>query len=400
MSEMEKSPGSYMLLVKIVLGLLAGIAIGYIHNEVLVRLLLTFNAIFGQILSFVIPLLVLAFVTAGIAELGRNAGKLLGITVVLSFSSTLLIAAIAFTVGEMVLPSITAGKSLVEAIKPDGGLQSYISPQFPAVMGVISALILSFVLGTGIAVTGATTLLSAFREFQEIIKKVISNIIIPLLPFYIAGVFANITYSGEVMGVMGAFAGVFAMVLALHFTVLVILFTIAGIISKKNPFVLLRNMLPAYFTALGTQSSAATIPVTLNCMRENGVKERVSNFVAPLCANIHMSGSITTITVCALAVIFLSEQTPDVMLIIQFVLALAFAMVASPGVPGGSVFAALPFLTSILGFNENLVGLMIALYITQDSFGTACNVTGDGAIAVMVNAIADAEEAKSLDVSA
>lgn len=373
------------LLFRLVAGIVAGIVIGYIHNEVLVRSFLTFNAIFGQFLSFVVPILVLAFVTSGIAELGKNAGKLLVYTVLLAFASTIVVGITVFFAGEAFLGSIISHTALVEVVRPDSQIVAYISPNFPPVMGVISALILAFILGAGIAFTGATTLASAFKEFQAIIQKIIAHIIIPLLPFYIAGVFANITYSGQVATVMKTFAGVFALVICLHIIILIALYTIAGLVAKRNPFVLLKNMLPAYFTALGTQSSAATIPVTIESMRANGVRERTADFVAPLCANIHMSGSMTTLTICSMSVMMLTNMDISFGLMAQFIVALAFAMVAAPGVPGGSVFAALPFLASILGFNETLQALMIALYLTQDSFGTACNVTGDGAIAVIVD---------------
>ena len=383
--------GNFGLLIKLISGILIGILIGAISssigNDLIVRILLTFNAIFGQFLKFVIPLLVVAFVTAGIAELGNNAGKLLIITVLLAFCSTILVGLITFLISSNILPYIVTKGALSTVENPEGITSAFINPNFPPIMDIISALILAFILGAGIAFTESKTLLSSFKEFQAIIQKVISSIIIPLLPIYIAGVFADITFAGKVVHIMQTFAGVFALVITFHICILIIEFTIAGSFVKKGPFALLKNMLPAYFTALGTQSSAATIPVNIEAMQTNGVKAKIADFVAPLCANIHMGGSMTTITICSTAVMLLSGMEPSLSLSSQFIFSLAFAMVAAPGVPGGAVMTALPFLVSILGFSEQLTVLMIALYLTQDSFGTACNVTGDGAIALIVDSI-------------
>lgn len=383
--------GNFGLLIKLLSGIIIGIILGSISasitNDIVVRILLTFNALFGQFLQFVIPLLVLAFVTAGIAELGKSAGKLLVVTVLLAFCSTIIVGLVTFLVSSNILPYIVVKGALSSVENPDGVATAFIDPKFAPVMGVISALILSFILGAGIAFTEAKHLLSIFKEFQVIIQKIIGAIIIPLLPIYIAGVFADIAFAGKVAHIMQTFAGVFALVITFHICILVLEFSIAGIVAKKNPFSLLKNMLPAYFTALGTQSSAATIPVTIEAMQSNGVKEKIADFVAPLCANIHMGGSMTTLTICSTAVMLLSGMEPSFALSAQFIFSLAIAMVASPGVPGGSVMTALPFLSTILGFTPELSAMMIALYLTQDSLGTACNVTGDGAIGIIVDCI-------------
>ncbi|MDE7469573.1 MAG: dicarboxylate/amino acid:cation symporter [Desulfovibrionaceae bacterium] len=382
---------NFGLLIKLLSGIILGIILGSISssisNDIIVRILLTFNALFGQFLQFVIPLLVLAFVTAGIAELGKNAGRLLVITVLLAFCSTILVGLVTFLISSNILPFIVVKGALSAVENPDGVTTPFINPNFKPVMDVISALLIAFILGAGIALTEAKNLLSNFKEFQVIIQKIISGIIIPLLPLYIAGVFADITFAGKVAHIMKTFAGVFALVITFHICILITEFIIAGIVAKKNPFTLIKNMLPAYFTALGTQSSAATIPVTIEAMQANGVKAKIADFVAPLCANIHMGGSMTTITICSTAVMLLSGIEPSFALSAQFIFSLAFAMVASPGVPGGSIMTALPFLMSILGFSQDLTVLMMALYLTQDSFGTACNVTGDGAIGVIVDSI-------------
>ena len=251
----------------------------------------------------------------------------------------------------------------------------------------MSALILSFTLGLGIAVTKAEGMKKIFNEFQDIVTKVIASIIIPLLPFHVFGIFSNLTFSGTVFEIMSVFIKVFGIIILLHICILIFQYVIAGVFAKKNPFALLKNMIPAYFTALGTQSSAATIPVTLEQTKKNGVRGEIADFVIPLCATIHLSGSTITLTSCALAIMMLNGIEISFISILPFILMLGVTMVAAPGVPGGAVMAALGVLETMLHFNPIMLNLMIALYIAQDSFGTACNVTGDGAIAVLVDAI-------------
>ena len=266
--------------------------------------------------------------------------------------------------------------------------------EMPAIMGVMSALILSFTLGLGIAVTKAEKLKGIFNEFQGIISKVIASIIIPLLPFHVFGIFSNLAFSGTVFEIMSVFIKVFGVIILLHIGILIFQYVIAGVVSKKNPFALLKNMIPAYFTALGTQSSAATIPVTLEQTKKNGVRGEVADFVIPLCATIHLSGSTITLTSCAIAIMMLNGMEVTFMGILPFVLMLGVTMVAAPGVPGGAVMAALGVLESMLHFNPIMLNLMIALYIAQDSFGTACNVTGDGAIAVFIDKVTGKNKSK------
>ena len=228
----------------------------------------------------------------------------------------------------------------------------------------------------------------AFSDFQKIITKLIETVIIPLLPLHIFGIFLNMTVSGQVMSVITMFLKVIIVIFVLHVLLLLIQFTIAGSVSGKNPLRLLKNMLPAYATALGTQSSAATIPVTLAQAVKNGVRENIAIFVIPLCATIHLAGSTMKITACAMAIMYMSGEPVTFTSLAGFIMMLGVTMVAAPGVPGGAIMAALGLLQSMLGFNETLQALMIALYIAMDSFGTACNVTGDGAIAVVVDKIA------------
>lgn len=234
---------------------------------------------------------------------------------------------------------------------------------------------------------------SFFEEFQQIIEKVISYIIIPLLPFHIFGIFANMAYGGAVFEILSLFAVVFILIIIMHWVMLTGQYTTAGLLQKKNPFALIRTMLPAYFTALGTQSSAATIPVTLRQARKTGVKERVADFTVPLFATIHLSGSTITLVTCAIGVILLTGQAPSFGNFFPFILMLGVTMIAAPGVPGGAVMAAIGLLEVMLGFDETMVALMIALYLAQDSFGTAANVTGDGALANIVDRFTPSQKA-------
>jgi Na+/H+-dicarboxylate symporter len=257
----------------------------------------------------------------------------------------------------------------------------------PPLMGVMTALILAFTVGLGLASTQHETLMKATHGFEEIMVKTIKAAIIPLLPLYIFGIFLDMAYVGKVFSILSVFIKIIGVIFLIHIGILLLQFTIAGAITKKNPFRLLWNMLPAYFTALGTQSSAATIPVTLEQTRKNGVSEDIAGFTVPLCATIHMAGSTLKIVACALALMIMQGMPYDLGMFAGFICMLGITMVAAPGVPGGAIMASLGLLASMLGFSPESQALMIALYIAMDSFGTACNVTGDGAIALIVDKI-------------
>ena len=378
------------LLPRLIVGLIAGIIVGKIGFIPLLRVMLTFNGLFGNFLQFVIPLIILGFVAPGIGDLGKKAGKLLAVTTVLAYGSTIVSGSLAFFTNSILLRKILpAGAALAEGSHPEAGLLTgYLTVDMPPIMGVMTALLMAFTLGIGIAVVEGTTIKNFMNEVQTIVEKIITNIIIPFLPLYVAGIFANMTYAGEIVKIMSVFAKVFGIIIILHFVILLVQYTIAGTLSGANPILLIRKMLPAYFTAIGTQSSAATIPVTLNQTKQNGVNEGIADFTIPLCATIHLSGSIITLVSCSMAVMMLNGMPITFSGMFGFILMLGVTMVAAPGVPGGAVMAALGLLESMLGFGPELTSLMIALYLTQDSFGTACNVTGDGAIAIIVNRIA------------
>ena len=374
------------LLPRVIIAILLGLFLGYYLPAPAVRAFLTFNSIFSQFLGFMIPLIIIGLVAPAIAGIGKGAGKLLLATVAIAYIDTIVAGGLSYGTGTWLFPSMIAstGGSMPHLDKAVE-LTPYFTINIPAMVDVMSSLVFSFIIGLGIAYGGLRTMESVFNEFKAIIEKVIEKAIIPLLPLYIFGVFLNMTHNGQARQVLLVFSQIIIVILVLHILILVYEFCIAGAIIKRNPFRLLWNMLPAYLTALGTSSSAATIPVTLKQTEKNSVSKEVAGFVVPLCATIHLSGSAMKITACALTICLLTGLPHAPGLFIYFILMLAILMVAAPGVPGGAIMAALAPLSSILGFNEEAQALMIALYIAMDSFGTACNVTGDGAISIVVN---------------
>ena len=374
------------LLPRVIIAILLGLFLGYYLPAPAVRVFLTFNSIFSQFLGFMIPLIIIGLVTPAIAGIGKGAGKLLLATVVIAYVDTIVAGGLSYGTGTWLFPSMIASTGgVIPQIEKATELTPYFTINIPAMIDVMSSLVFSFIVGLGIAYGGLRTMENLFSEFKNIIEKVIEKAIIPLLPLYIFGVFLSMTHNGQARQVLIVFSQIIIVILVLHVLILVYEFCIAAAIVKRNPFRLLWNMLPAYLTALGTSSSAATIPVTLKQTEKNGVSNEVAGFVVPLCATIHLSGSAMKITACALAICLLTDLPHDPGLFIYFILMLSIIMVAAPGVPGGAIMAALAPLSSILGFDEEAQALMIALYIAMDSFGTACNVTGDGAIALAVN---------------
>lgn len=374
------------LIIRLLAGIAAGVLIGLAANETIVRLMVTIKEIIGTFIFFMVPLIILFFITAGIASLGKGAGRILGTTVGAAYASTILAGTFALSIVIFVLPAL--GLTGGEAAQPSE-MEGFIDFTIAPVFDVLTALILAFVFGIGIAATGSRKLLGFFTEGQSIVELSIRKVIIPLLPFYIAGVFAEMSYEGTVVQTLGVFGVVLLLAVGMHIAWLLIQYSIAGAMSRTNPFVLLKTMLPAYFTALGTMSSAATIPVTLASVKKTKARHAVANFVVPLCANIHLSGSMITIVTAATAVMYVYPGLafPGFLAMIPVIMTLGVMMVAAPGVPGGAVVAAVGVLSAMLGFDEGAVALMIAIYLAQDSFGTAANVTGDGAITMMINSL-------------
>ena len=373
------------LLPGVLCAIAAGIVCGLFFPDWLVRAVLTFNGLFGNFLGFIIPLLIVALVAPGIAELGRSAGKLLFITAGLAYGFTLVSGFFSYGVSSFAFPYLLDASAKTAQFAQAAELKPYFTVAMPPLMDVMTALVLAFTLGLGMAVIQGSRLKGAMLDLRDIVDRVIVRVIIPLLPYYIFGIFLNMTVAGQVASVL---------IFAITAVMLVLQFVVAGIVARKNPFPMLKTMLVAYMTALGTQSSAATIPVTLKQAVKLGVREEVAGFVIPLCAAIHLSGSTMKIVACALAIIFMSGTPMPFAQFAGFICMLGVTMVAAPGVPGGAIMAALGILQSMLGFGEAELGLMIALYIAMDSFGTACNVTGDGSIAVIVDKIYSRRGAK------
>ena len=385
------------LVPKLIIAIILGILIGQFLPEEICRIVVTLSGLFSSFLKFVIPLMILAYVTMGIADLSQGAGKLLLITVALAYGSTLIAGTASFLVSINLFPSFMSADALDQiAATADASLSPYFSISLQAILDTLSAVALAFILGLCLSSMRGkqigNSLYNGMAEFSKIIDKVLHTVIIPLLPLYICGTFVDMTKSGKTFAILSILWKVFLVVIVMHLICILIQFVIAGAVSKKNPFELIKNQVPGYTTALGTQSSAATIPVNLECAKNDGVCEQIRNFVVPLCANIHMAGSMITITACATAVCLMNQLPISLGTVIPYIMTLGVAMVASPGAPGGSIMTALPFLYMIFGAEAGdpdgaICAIMVALYITQDSFGTACNVSGDNAIGVIVNTI-------------
>lgn len=377
------------LLGKVVIAIVLGIIVGTFAPVWFARIFATFNSLFGNFLSFIIPLIIIGLITPAIGELGHGAGKLLALTALIAYLSTLFSGFFTFVSCQAVFPRVlTEGidTHLLTGIE-EVVIKPFFTIEMSKVMDVMPALILSFCIGLGITFLKGDTLQKAFLEFREIITMIIKNIIIPFLPLYIFGMFLSMSVSGQVYSVIMLFLKVILVIFILHVLLLLMQFLIAGAISGRNPLKALKGMLPAYATALGTSSSAATIPVTLQCAINNKVNPAIASFTVPLCATIHLAGSTMKITGFALAIQYFFGIPVDLPVFIGFIFMLGIIMIAAPGVPGGAIMAAVGILQSILGFNEQMIGLMITLYIAIDSFGTACNVTGDGAIALIMDKI-------------
>ncbi|MGE7954636.1 dicarboxylate/amino acid:cation symporter [Lysinibacillus xylanilyticus] len=374
------------LLAKIIIAILLAVILGNFVPESFVRIFATFNGLFGNFLNFVVPLIIIGFIAPGIAQLGKGSGKLLGLATFFAYFSTILAGILAFFVARNVLPNFIANGEMESMKNPEEFLaQAFFKVDMPPLMDVMAALIFAFIIGIGMAAIQSDVMKRGFEEFNVIIEKLIAFVIIPLLPFHIFGIFLNMTFGGQVAKILSVFAIVFVLIIVMHWVILLVQYTAAGILNKKNPLKLLRIMLPAYFTALGTQSSAAAIPVTLRQAQKTGASEKVTNFTIPLFATIHLSGSTITLVTCSLGVMMMNGMDISFAQYIGFIFMLGITMVAAPGVPGGAVMAAIGLLQTMLGFDETMVALMIALYLAQDSFGTATNVTGDGALSMIVD---------------
>lgn len=373
------------LLPKIIIAIVCGVVFGMFLPGEVVRVFLTFNGIFSQFLGFLIPLLILGLVAPAISDIGQGAGKMLIATTALAYFATVTSGLLSYAVSELTFPSLIYTQTTAASLATTEAMAPFFTVEIPAPMNVMTALVLAFTLGLTTATMQSVALKNVMKDFMQVIIKTINVAIIPLLPIYIFGIFLNMAYTGDAARVLTVFVKIIGVIFVMHIFLLIFQYCVAGAFVGKNPFRLLGRMLPAYFTALGTQSSAATIPVTLRQTIANGVNKSIAGFVIPLCATIHMSGSVMKIVACAMALMMMQHISYDFVTVIGFILMLAISIVAAPGVPGGAIMASLGVLASILGFTEADQALMIALYIAMDSFGTACNVTGDGSLALLID---------------
>lgn len=375
------------LLGYIVAGMLTGVLAGWGLPDWAIRIFVTFNGLFSQFLGFIIPLLILGLVAPAIVDIGKGAGKMLLFTVALAYVATLCAGVLSYFTGVTFFPQMIQPDQYLGAVAEARSLSPYFTIAMQPLMTVTSALVLAFVLGLTVANFTTTALKDVLLDLRMVIVSVIRSVIVPLLPLYILGIFADMTYSGQVVAIVGTFIKVIGVIFVLHFMLLFVQYLIGGWIGRKNPFRCMKLIIPAYLTALGTASSAATIPVTLRQAKAMGVDPAVADFTVPLCATIHMSGSTLKLVACALALMILQGHAYDFSMFMGFIAMLGITIIAAPGVPGGAVMASLGLLSGILGFSDADNALMIALYIAMDSFGTACNVSGDGALALIVNRV-------------
>lgn len=373
------------IFIALVLGILLGIICKSINFILPIQILATFSELFGTFLSFIIPLIMIGFIVPGIASLGKNSGKALLITTILAYLSTIIAGFLTFLVGKSLLPKLLKSNTLL--VDSNNTINSIFTIDIPPIMSVMSALVFSFILGISISKIKNSSILNIFNEFNIVVCDIVSNLLIPVVPIYIGAIFSKLSFTGEIFNTIKSFAIVYIILFSLQLIYILIQYSIAGSFKKENPFSLIKNMIPAYLTAVGTQSSSATIPVTLKCTSNNNVKEEVTDFVIPLAATIHLAGDTITLVLTSMSIMYMTNRTPSFAIMLPFILMLGVTMVAAPGVPGGGVMASLGILESMLGFGTLEKPLMIALHAAQDSFGTATNVTGDGALAIIMDKI-------------
>ena len=380
------------LIIAIALGIVIGAYLPVARKEI-TTILVTISGLFGKFLSFIIPLMIIAFVTKGIADLSEGAGKLLLASVIIAYLSTLIAGTLSYTMarnlfGNFVTPEL--------AEKIQAATSESLTPLFEIPLGpiidVTAALVLAFMMGLSVSILrqkgSGDGFYKLINEFNEIIVMILSNVIIPLLPLFILGNFANMAYSGSVFAILNIFWKIFICIIILHILYISLMFICAGAYTGRNPFSSLKKAIPAYLTAVGTQSSAATIPVNVECNRKIGVTKQIRDFVIPLCATVHLPGSMITLTSCVYTLLTMYDMPHSYGLIVKFIAILGVAMVAAPGAPGGAVMSALPFLPVVgIASDSPMATILISLYLTQDSFGTAANVTGDNAVSMAVEKI-------------
>lgn len=373
---------------KLLLGIIVGILLGLVLPENAMTVVVTLKYIMGQVITFCVPLIVIGFIAPSITKLGNSATKMLGVAVCLAYVSSVLAALVSTLAGYTIIPHLNIATQ-VEGLRDLPGV--FFELNIPQIMPVMSALVISILVGLAAVWTKAEITTKLLAEFQEIVLSVVSKVMIPLLPFFIAFTFCGLSWEGSLTKQLPVFIWVIVIVMVGHYLWLTVLYVLAGIYSGKNPIEVLKHYGPAYLTAVGTMSSAATLGVALECARKSKVlrKDMVS-FGIPLFANIHLCGSVLTeVFFCMTISKMLYGQLPDLGTMILFCVLLAVFAIGAPGVPGGTVVASLGLITGVLGFDGTGTGLMLAIFALQDSFGTACNVTGDGALTLMLSGYAE-----------
>lgn len=375
--------------MKLLLGVIVGIAVGQFVGPAFMNVVVTVRYILGQLILFCVPLIIIGFIAPSITRLGNNASKMLGFAVAIAYISSIGAALFSMAAGYVLIPNL----SIVTNVE---GLQALPDLVFkldiPPIMSVMSALALSLCLGLAAAWTKAKSITNALEEFQQIVLAIVTKIVIPLLPFFIAFTFCSLSYEGSITKQLPVFLQVIVIVMAGHYIWMALLYGIAGAYTGKNPLDIVKNYGPAYITAVGTMSSAATLAVALRCAKksEPPLRDDMVDFGIPLFANIHLCGSVLTEVFFVMTIAkILYGAIPSVGTMVLFCLLLGIFAIAAPGVPGGTVMASLGLITGILGFDESGTALMLTIFALQDSFGTACNVTGDGALTLMLTGYAD-----------
>ena len=367
---------------KLLLGILVGTVLGRFLGEGPMQVVVAAKNVVNQVIMFIVPLIVIAFIAPSITKLGSNASRMLGVAVVLAYGSTILACFMSMGVGYALIPNL--------AIKTDATVKALpediFALQIPQIMPVMSALVFALLIGLAAVWAKAETTMKLLAEFQDIILKIVEKVVIPVLPIYIALTFCCLSWDGTVTEQFPAFVQIILIVIVMHFVWMAVLYGVAGLYSKKNPSEVFRHYGPAYLTAVGTMSSAATLSVALKCAHKSKVlRKDMVDFGIPLFANIHLCGSaLTEVFFCMAINLMLYGTLPSVGTMVLFIMLLGIFAVGAPGVPGGTVMASLGIVISVLGFDPTGTALILAIFALQDSFGTACNVTSDGALTLIL----------------
>lgn len=384
--------------VKLLIGIIIGIIFGQIFPENVMSVVVPLKNILGQIINFVVPLIVIGFIAPSITKLGNNASRMLGVALVVAYTSSVLAALLSMGAGYVIIPNLPV-VSEIEGLKELP--EDVFGLTIPQIMNVMSALAFSILIGLAAIWTKAKTIITILDEFQNIVLAIVSKIIIPILPVFIAFTFTCLSYDGTITKQLPVFVSAVVIVMIEHYIWLTVLYAAAGVYSGKNPIEVVKHYGPAYITAVGTMSSAATLAVALRCARKSKVlREDMVDFGVPLFANIHLCGSVLTeVFFCMIVSKVLYGTLPDIQTLVLFCVLLAIFAIGAPGVPGGTVMASLGLITGVLGFGDDGTALMLAIFALQDSFGTACNVTGDGALTLFLTGYAEKHGIEKQNIS-